>query len=184
MRRSPAPRRGSSWTHAGGSASPRVPTTACDASRGRSPIWTDAAGSRSVTSPRRSNTGALRLTRRPERRSVRGFMSRSAAIVLCGLLAATAAAGARPRALALRRVTPDLPGPPSVIVPADLDHDGRKDLLVVVAYTRWGSITTDRVEQAIEVTEVVPALFDVREARAFLAQSGGGYRALPAPLPL
>ena len=94
------------------------------------------------------------------------------------------AEAAKPRALALRRVELDLPGPPSVIVAADLNHDGRRDLFVVIAYTRWGSITTDRVEEAIEVTEVVPALFDVREARAFLAEPGGGYRRLAAPLPL
>jgi len=113
-------------------------------------------------------------------------MHRPERIVLCAamLLQAAAAAAARPQALSLRRVVLDLPGPPAVIVAADLNRDGRRDLLVVVAYTRWGSITTDRVEDAIEVTQVVPALFDVREARAFLAQAGGGYRAISAPLPL
>lgn len=99
------------------------------------------------------------------------------------LLAGTSYA-ARPRDLALRRVVLDLPGPPAVIVGADLNRDGRQDLLVVVAYTRWGAISSDRVEEAIEVTEVVPALFDVREARAFLAQPGGGYRPAGPPLSL
>jgi len=113
-------------------------------------------------------------------------MHRPERIVLCVamLLHAAAAAAARPQALSLRRVVLDLPGPPALIVAADLNRDGRRDLLIIVAYTRWGSITTDRVEDAIEVTQVVPALFDVREARAFLAQTGGGYRAVPAPLPL
>ena len=91
---------------------------------------------------------------------------------------------ARPRELALRRVVLELPGPPAVIVAADLNRDGRQDLLVVVAYTRWGTISNDRVEQAIEVTEVVPALFDAREARAFVAQPGGGYRPAGPPLSL
>lgn len=78
----------------------------------------------------------------------------------------------------------DLPGPPAVIVAADLNHDGRQDLLIVTAYTRWGSISTDRVEEAIEITEVVPALFDTREARAFLAEPSGGYRPAGPPLSL
>lgn len=91
---------------------------------------------------------------------------------------------ARPVDLALRRVVLDLPGPPAVIVSADLNGDGRRDLLIIIAYTRWGSIATDRVEDAIEVTQVVPALFDVREARAFLAQPGGGYRQAGPPLKL
>jgi hypothetical protein len=111
-------------------------------------------------------------------------MRRRVASSLAALLFYAGAHAARPRELALRRVTLDLPGPPSLIVAADLNHDGRKDLLVVIAYTRWGSISTDRVEQAIEVTEVVPALFDVREARAFLAEPGGRYRQIAAPLPL
>jgi hypothetical protein len=76
----------------------------------------------------------------------------------------------------------DLPGPPAVVVAADLNHDGLRDLLIIAAYTRWGSIATDRVEDAIEVTQVVPALFDKREARAFLAQPGGTYRQAGPPL--
>jgi FG-GAP-like repeat len=93
-------------------------------------------------------------------------------------------AGSAPHPLALRRVDLDLPGPPAAIVATDLDHDGRVDLLVVVAYTKWGSIAQDRVEDAIAVTEVVPALFQKREALAFLAGPGGVFRAISAlPLP-
>ncbi len=97
-------------------------------------------------------------------------------LAAAGIVAVVAAALARPADLALRRVVLSLPGPPAVIVPADLNGDGRKDLLVIVAYTRWGSIATDRIENAVQVTQVVPALFDIREARAFLAEAGGGYR--------
>jgi hypothetical protein len=100
------------------------------------------------------------------------------------LLAVGIAWAARPRDLALRRVVLDLPGPPAVIVAADLNRDGRQDLLVVVAYTRWGTISNDRVEDAIAVTEVVPAMFDVREVRAFLAQPGGRFRPAGPPLRL
>jgi len=99
-------------------------------------------------------------------------------------LLAAATHAARPRELTLRRVVLDLPGPPAVIVAADLNRDGRQDLLVVTAYTRWGSISTDRVEEAVEITEVVPALFDTREARVFLAEASGGYRSAGPPLAL
>src|SRR6185436_16389776 len=74
-------------------------------------------------------------------------------------------------------------GPPAAVVAADLDRDGRRDLVLVTATTSWGSIMEERIEAAIAITEVVPALFDKREARAFLAQADGTYRAVPA-LPL
>jgi hypothetical protein len=99
-------------------------------------------------------------------------------------LLAIAVHAARPRELTLRRVVLDLPGPPALIVAADMNHDGRQDLLIVTAYTRWGSISTDRVEDAVEVTEVVPALFDTREARAFVAEPSGGYRPAGPPMAL
>ena len=119
-------------------------------------------------------------------RASRAFARGPARLPFVGaaLLLAGTGYAARPRDLALRRVVLDLPGPPAVIVAADLNRDGRQDLLVVVAYTRWGTISNDRVEEAIEVTEVVPALFDAREARAFLAQPGGGYRPAGQPLSL
>ena len=106
------------------------------------------------------------------------------AAMCAGVFAAFQADGARPRDLAFRRIELDLPGPPAVVVAADLNRDGRRDLLIIVAYTRWGSIATDRIEDAIEVTQVVPALFDAREARAFLAQPGGGYLLAGPPLSL
>ncbi|HJQ75332.1 MAG TPA: VCBS repeat-containing protein [Gaiellaceae bacterium] len=101
-------------------------------------------------------------------------------VVAAVSLAFGATEAASPKPLALRRVDLDLPGPPAAVVAADLDRDGRRDLLVVTATTSWGSIMEERIEAAIEVTEVVPALFDKREARAFLAQADGTYRAVPA----
>ncbi len=91
---------------------------------------------------------------------------------------------AAPRPLALRRVSLDLPAPPAALIPGDLDGDGRTDLTVVLAYTSWGSISSDRVEDAVMVTEVVPALFDRREVRVFLAKPDGGYDAGTPPLEL
>jgi hypothetical protein len=105
-------------------------------------------------------------------------------VLAVALLVGSSARAARPRELTLRRVVLDLPGPPAVIVAADLNHDGRQDLMIITAYTRWGSISTDRVEDAVEVTEVVPALFDTREVRAFLAEPSGGYRPAGPPMAL
>ncbi|HEX4825724.1 MAG TPA: VCBS repeat-containing protein [Candidatus Polarisedimenticolaceae bacterium] len=99
---------------------------------------------------------------------------------LAATLFAVSVVAARPQELSLRRVDLDLPGPPSLILPVDLDGDGRKDLLVVTAYTQWGSIAKDRVENAVAVTEVVPALFDERKILPFLARPDGTYRAGPA----
>jgi hypothetical protein len=106
-----------------------------------------------------------------------------AALTIAAALVTGTLPAARPRELTLRETVLSLPGPPSAIVPADIDGDGRKDLVIVTAYTRWGSVARDRVEDAIEVTEVVPTLFDRREVRAFLAASDGAYRAV-APMPL
>ena len=100
------------------------------------------------------------------------------------LLAATAATARENRSLALRHVAVDLPGAPAAIVSADLDGDGRKDLLVVVAYTDWGSFGDDRIEGLVQVAEVVPALFDRREARAYLATEEGGYQPAGEPFEL
>jgi hypothetical protein len=86
--------------------------------------------------------------------------------------------------MALRRVSLDLPGAPAEIVPADLNGDGRVDLLVAVARTTWGEIGNDRIQGMVQITEVVPALFDRREAYAFLQSSDGSYHSAGAPLAL
>ena len=94
-------------------------------------------------------------------------------------------AGARaPEALSLRRLTLDLPGPPSTVIGTDLNGDGRRDLVVVLAWGEWVEIGDDRTEGLVQFTEVVPALFDRREARAWLGTESGDYVALEKPLPL
>jgi len=93
----------------------------------------------------------------------------------------------------LRYQSLPLPGPPSVIVPADVDGDGRQDLAVAVAVTRWDQISVeesmkmDDVEGLVEVLTVIPALLEKRELRVFLGRPGGiggmgGYA--PEPLVL
>jgi hypothetical protein len=100
------------------------------------------------------------------------------------LAAVSTSWAAKARDLALRPVRLDLPAAPSVILPADLDGDGVQDLLVAVAYTEWGSTSEDRVEAATYFVEVVPALFDRRELRAWLGDGAGGYRAVATPFAL
>jgi hypothetical protein len=80
-----------------------------------------------------------------------------------------------------------LPGPPSAIVPADVDGDGRLDLAVAVAVTRWDQISVeesmkmDDVDGLVEVLTVIPALLEKRELRVFLGRPGGY---APEPLTL
>ncbi len=96
----------------------------------------------------------------------------------------------RKERLDLRRFELEIAGPPVAILSADLDRDGRRDLLVVTAFTYWGQTGTHSTREfegrLIEAVEVVPTLIDRREIRLFLAGADGGFApAGPAqPLPL
>jgi hypothetical protein len=104
-----------------------------------------------------------------------------------GLLAVAVTVGpcaaATRRPLDLRHVRLELPGPPSALVPSDLNGDGRTDLLLVLAYTEVQSIGADRVEDSIQISTVIPALFDRREVRCYLAGPDGTLAPAGAPLP-
>jgi hypothetical protein len=84
----------------------------------------------------------------------------------------------------LRPVQLTLPGIPAKVVSTDLDGDGREDLLFVLAYTEIESIGVARVEDMVQFTTVIPAVFDRREARAYLAREDGTYALAAAALPL
>ncbi len=100
-----------------------------------------------------------------------------------------APAGARKERLELRYRGVELPGAPSAILAADVDGDGRSDLVVALAYTEWHQIAVEGpaelavdeelgVDALVEVLTIVPSLFDRRELWVFLAAGDGGYRAL------
>jgi len=91
---------------------------------------------------------------------------------------------AKSRPLALRHTTLDLPGPPAKIMSTDIDGDSRRDLAVVVAYTEVEEIGEDRIENMVQVTTVIPALFDRRELRIYLATASGDFVETGRPLPL
>jgi hypothetical protein len=94
------------------------------------------------------------------------------------------------RDLLLEQFSVELPGVPSLVLPADVDRDGRFDLVVVVAYTEWDQIDIQEVsemqgvEGLVEILTVIPALTDRRELWVFRSTGDGGYEPLADPLPL
>lgn len=103
-----------------------------------------------------------------------------------------AAAPLQAERLELRHLPLDLPAAPAVILPADLDGDGRRDLVTALVYTKWDqrsfeeTTEMDDVEGLVEVLTIVPSLDERREIRAWLADpsSPSGYRAVEHALPL
>ncbi len=99
-------------------------------------------------------------------------------------------ASARRERLDLRLTQLELPGAPSALVPADVDGDGVRDLVVVIAYTEWDQIEIeertemDDIAGLVEVLTIVPALFDRRELRVFRGRGDGGYDVAGEPLAL
>lgn len=82
---------------------------------------------------------------------------------------------ARRERLSLRHEVLDLPGPPSKVIPSDLDGDGRQDLLVVLAYSLIEDQGVYSVEEMVQITTVIPLLLDRRELRAYRATADGHY---------
>jgi len=125
--------------------------------------------------------------RRPCRST--GFSRNHRIIALLTLLLSTAAASADER-LRLRTEHLELPAAPATLLAHDVDGDGRRDLVVVVAYTEWDQIgieestEMDGVEGLVEVLTIIPALADRRELHLFLAQPDGSYATAGPPLEL
>ncbi len=111
-------------------------------------------------------------------------------VVATGLVHLLLPASGIARSLLLHRTSVELPGAPSLVVPADVDHDGSLDLAVVVAYTQWDQIDIEEVSEMqgvaglVEVLTVIPALTDRRELWVLRSTGDGGYEPLAEPLPL
>jgi len=114
---------------------------------------------------------------------LRSFFSCLVVLAAAGSLLSPAIA-ARSERLAFRHVALDLPGPPARIVPADLNGDGLQDLVVVLAYTEIEETGEDRIENLVQITQVIPTLFKRRELRLYLAEPGGDYAQAGTPLDL
>jgi hypothetical protein len=126
----------------------------------------------------------------------RGFRPSLPALLLAVLLLSIAPivpalAAGRPALSTPRLVSLDLPGAPAAVVAADLDGDGRVDLIVVVATNQWDEVaitessTMDDVKGLVDVMTIVPAMIDHREVRFYRALPGGTYAppvALALPL--
>jgi len=111
----------------------------------------------------------------------RGLLAR--AIVCLVFLTATpcTVAAARP---ARGPVTLELPGPPVDLIPVELDGRDGIDLVVILVYDEYDEIEYEQAEGFVQITEIVPALFERREARAYLRTPDGGYTLAGEPLPL
>ena len=104
-----------------------------------------------------------------------------APLVLLAALAQPAAA-ARDGAPGFLSQALQLPGIPAAMLPADMDGDGRDDLVVLVAYTGWttrsefAQVKFDDIEGLVEVMNVVDALVDRRELRVYAGgPEGAGF---------
>lgn len=79
-------------------------------------------------------------------------------------------------------------GPPVTLLPADLNSDGRLDLLVATAFTSWGQRATESTKEVggrmVEEMEVIPTLTDRRELQLWLALPDGSYAAAAPAQPL
>ena len=96
-------------------------------------------------------------------------------------------AGAPGRAadLPFSRLTLTLPGAPSELLASDLDGDGRRDLVLFVAWASWGEVGVeeemhlDEVAGLVAVMTVVPAMLDRREIRVHPGLANGGFAVEP-----
>ena len=104
-----------------------------------------------------------------------------AAPLLAVCVASSAPLVAAPAKLALAHQRLELPGVPVESFAVDLDRDGRRDLVVVVASTSWGEVGIEEPMQVddegtfVDVLTVVPTVLDRRELLLFRGVAGQGF---------
>jgi hypothetical protein len=122
-----------------------------------------------------------------------GFRPSLPVLLLAALLtqAAPALCAGRLLPASLRNASLDLPGAPAAVISADVDADGHRDLVVVVAYNQWDEVAItessvmDDIQGLVETMTIVPAVMDRRELRVYRARPDGSYeppRSLALPL--
>jgi hypothetical protein len=65
-----------------------------------------------------------------------------------------------------------------------VNGDGLTDLVMALVWSEFESVEFERLEGFVQMTTIVPALFDRREIRVYLQQPGGQYLLAGPPLPL
>jgi hypothetical protein len=109
---------------------------------------------------------------------------------MASLVPASGVHAARDKAPGFLEQTLDLPGMPAAVIPADMNADGIDDLVILVAYTTWDSVsqtervTFDDIEGLVEVMSVVSSLLDRREVRVYPGLAAGGFGEHLPPLEL
>lgn len=104
--------------------------------------------------------------------------SLGAALLLAALAAPAGALGFEHQRLSLD-------GAPATLFTIDVDRDGRRDLVVVLAATSWGQVGVEepqRLDESgtyVQVMTVVPMLFDRRRLEVFLGEPGGSFATRP-----